>query len=93
MRALDDYWGAAEIGAVALVDIAAWHWMYDNPEATPAEFRAATVQIAKDVWNRYFAEIFNQRDVVLLGMWQKHKDQVGENTGFARSILAEVKKA
>ena len=69
MRALDDYWGAAEIGAVALVDIAVWRWMYDNPEATAAELRAATVQIAKDVWNRYFAEIFGVEDVILLGIY------------------------
>ncbi|MHB1038576.1 MAG: hypothetical protein ACYC35_29705 [Pirellulales bacterium] len=26
-------------------------------------------------------------DCVLLGMWQKYKDQVGENTAFARKIL------
>lgn len=26
-------------------------------------------------------------DVVLLGMWQKHKDQVGENAAFVRKIL------
>ncbi len=69
MRALDDYWGAAEIGAVALVDIAVWHWMYDHPDATPAEFRAATVGIAKDVWNRYFADVFGVRDVTLLGIY------------------------
>jgi hypothetical protein len=69
MRALDDDWGAAEIGSVALVDIAAWHWMYDHPEATPAEFRAATVQIAKDVWNRYFADIFGVEHVTLLGVY------------------------
>ncbi|MBT8108191.1 MAG: hypothetical protein KJP17_08155, partial [Gammaproteobacteria bacterium] len=69
MRALDDLWGAAEIGAVALVDIAVWHWMYDNPEATPAEFRAAAVEIAKDTWNRYFADIFGVRDVTLLGVY------------------------
>ncbi len=69
MRALDDFWGAAEIGAVALVDIAVWRWMYDHPEATPAELRAATVQISKDVWNRYFAEIFDVEDVTLLGIY------------------------
>ena len=69
MRALDDYWGAAEIGAVALVDIGVWHWMYDNPEATPAELRNATLDIAKDVWNRYFAGIFGVDDVTLLGVY------------------------
>jgi hypothetical protein len=69
MRALDDYWGAAEIGAVALVDISVWRWMYDNPEATPAELRAATVEISKDVWNRYFADIFGVEDIALLGVY------------------------
>ena len=69
LRALDDFWGAAEIGAVALVDIGVWHWMYDNPEATPAELRVATLDIAKDVWNRYFAEIFGAADVTLLGVY------------------------
>ena len=69
MRALDDFWGAAEIGAVALVDIAVWRWMYDNPEATPAELRAATVQISQDIWNRYFAEIYGVQDVTLLGIY------------------------
>ncbi len=29
-------------------------------------------------------------DVVLLGMWQKHKDQVGENAATARRILGAV---
>jgi len=69
MRALDDYWGAAEIGAVALVDIAVWRWMYDNPEATPAELRVATVEISKDIWNRYFAGVFGVEDVTLLGVY------------------------
>ena len=69
MRALDDYWGAAEIGAVALIDIGVWHWMYDNPEATPAELREATLEIAKDTWNRYFAEIYGVEDVTLLGVY------------------------
>jgi len=68
-QVLDDFWGAAEISAVALVDMRVWHWMYDNPDATAAELKKATLQISRDVWNQYFAEIFNQRDVVLLGVY------------------------
>jgi hypothetical protein len=68
-QVLDDFWGAAEISAVALVDMRVWHWMYDNPDTTAAELKEATLQISKDVWNEYFAEIFNQRDVVLLGVY------------------------
>ena len=66
---LDDFWGTAEIAAVALVDIAVWHWMYDNSEATPAQLKEATLNIAKDVWNRYYAPVFGVRDVTLFGVY------------------------
>jgi hypothetical protein len=66
---LDDFWGTAEIAAVALVDIGVWHWMYDNPDATPAELKSATLSISKDVWNRYFAPVFGIEDVTLLGIY------------------------
>jgi len=66
---LDDFWGTAEIAAVALVDIGVWHWMYDNPEATPAQLKEATLTIAKDVWNRYYAPVFGIRDVTLFGVY------------------------
>jgi hypothetical protein len=69
LQVLDDFWGAAEIGAVALVDMGVWHWMYDHPEATPAQLRQATLAIAREVWNDYFAPVFGQRDVTLLGVY------------------------
>jgi len=69
LATLDDFWGAAEIAAVALVDIGVWHWMYDNPEATPAQLKAATLHIAKDVWNRYYAPVFGVEDVTLFGIY------------------------
>jgi hypothetical protein len=69
LATLDDFWGAAEIAAVALVDIGVWHWMYDNPEATPAQLKAATLHIARDVWNRYYAPVFGVEDVTLFGVY------------------------
>lgn len=66
---LDDFWGALEISAVGLVDMRVWRWMYAHPEATPAELREATLQIARDVWNEYFATVFGRRDVVLLAVY------------------------
>ena len=69
LQTLQSFWGTYEIGGVALVDMAVWHWMYDNPEATPAELKAATLQIARDVWNQYYAPVFGVRDVVLLGIY------------------------
>jgi len=69
LATLDDFWGTAEIAAVALVDIGVWHWMYDNPNATPAELKAATIDIAKGVWNRYFAPVFGVEDATLFGVY------------------------
>ncbi|MBT8090185.1 MAG: hypothetical protein KJO01_08250 [Gammaproteobacteria bacterium] len=69
LATLDDFWGTAEIAAVALVDIGVWHWMYENPEATPAQLKAATLRISTDVWNRYYAPVFGVEDVTLLGIY------------------------
>lgn len=69
LATLADFWGTAEIAAVALVDIGVWHWMYDNPESTPAQLKAATMRIARDVWNRYYAPVFGVEDVTLFGIY------------------------
>jgi hypothetical protein len=39
---------------------------------------------------RYAFERIKRTDMVLLGMWQKYQDQVGENTRLARKILAHA---
>jgi hypothetical protein len=69
LRTLNDFWATYEIGGVALVDMAVWHWMYDHPQATPRELNDAVVQISKDIWNRYYAPVFGQKDVLLLGIY------------------------
>lgn len=68
-KTLNDFWTTYEIAGVGLVDTAVWHWMYDHPQATPRQLNAATLQIAKDIWNRYYAPVFNQKDVVLLAVY------------------------
>ena len=32
LKALHDFWQTCEIACVSLVDMAAWHWMYDHPD-------------------------------------------------------------
>jgi hypothetical protein len=68
-NALDNFWNTFEIAGVSLVDVDVWHWMYQNPDATPAQLRDATVRIAQDVWNRYYAPVFGQEDSPLLGIY------------------------
>ncbi|MBI5544830.1 MAG: hypothetical protein HY901_13150 [Deltaproteobacteria bacterium] len=68
-KVLNAFWMTWEIAGVALVDIRAWHWLYDHPTATPTQLREAVVQISKDVWNRFFAPILGGKDTVLLGIY------------------------
>jgi hypothetical protein len=69
LQTLNDFWGTYEIAGVALVDMGMWHWMYDHPNATPEELKNATVQISRDIWNRYYAPVFGKKDVSLLGVY------------------------
>ncbi|MGB9435640.1 MAG: hypothetical protein WBQ89_25555, partial [Candidatus Acidiferrum sp.] len=69
LKTLNDFWNTYEISGVALVDMGVWHWMYDNPNATPAQLRDATLEIAKNIWNKFYAPVFGKKDVVLLAVY------------------------
>ncbi len=69
LKTLNDYWATCEIAAVALVDMAVWRWMYQHPGATPGQLKEATLAIAREIWNRYYAAVFKQKDVALLGIY------------------------
>lgn len=65
---LDDFWSAREIMGVGLVDIRTWRWMYAHPEATASELREAVMQIARDVWNKYYT-CFDTKDEIMLSCY------------------------
>ena len=70
LKTLNDFWMTYEIAGVALVDMGVWHWMYDHPDATPAQLKEATLQICRDLWNQYYAPVFKKKDVVFtLGIY------------------------
>ena len=68
-QALATLWNTYEIGGVALVDMRVWRWMYAHPEATPADLREATLAIARDVWNRWYAPVFGVLDSDILAIY------------------------
>ncbi|MBV8760936.1 MAG: hypothetical protein JO257_26820 [Deltaproteobacteria bacterium] len=68
-RVLDTFWATREIAGSALVEIDVWHWLYAHPTATAAELRAATVQIAQQTWDRYYAPLLNGKGTALLGIY------------------------
>lgn len=99
LQTLDDFWATYEIAGVALVDMAVWHWLYENPNATPADLKAAVVRISREVWNKYYAPVFGQKGVVLLGIYSHMIDSflylpdypLGHLIAF--QIKAQMKKA
>jgi hypothetical protein len=69
LATLNTYWGTAEIAGVALVDMAVWHWMYRNPEATPAQLQQAVLASARQVWNGFYAPVFGVKDSPILAIY------------------------
>ena len=69
MMALNQLWSVCEIAGVSLVDMGVWNWMYDNPDASPEELKQATISIAKDIWNQYFAPVFGVEDSPILAVY------------------------
>ena len=68
-QTLNDFWATCEIAGMALTDIAVWHWMYEHPQATPEQLKAATLEIARRLWNQYYAPVLGQRDATLLAVY------------------------
>ena len=66
---LDMIWGMYEIMGVSLVDMRMWQWLYEHPQATPAELREAVVKIAAEVWNQYYAPVLGEKDSPLLAIY------------------------
>ena len=99
LKTLNDFWMTYEISGVALVDIAVWHWMYDHPNASPQQLQAAVLEIAKDIWNRYYAPVFGKRDVFLLAIYSHMIDSFMYLPDYpighmiAHQIEEQIKKA
>ena len=69
MEAINAFWMTYEIAGVALVDNGVWHYMYDHPDATPAELKQAALKISRDVWNRYYAKVLGKKDETFLAVY------------------------
>jgi hypothetical protein len=69
LDALDMFWSVYEIMGMSLVEMHIWKWLYEHQAADPAQLKEAVVQIAKDAWNKYYADVFGSRDQSILGIY------------------------
>jgi len=65
----DKAWQLYEIVGVSLLDISVWKWLYANPNANPAELKAAVIRLAKEIWNEYYAPVFGVKDAPVLAIY------------------------
>jgi hypothetical protein len=68
-EALSELWATNEIAGVALVDVAAWEWLYAHPEATPAALREAVLAAARQVWREHYASAFGVPESDILAVY------------------------
>jgi hypothetical protein len=69
LKKLDLFWSAYEIMGVSVLDIRVWKWLYANPNATAAQLRDATMRIAKEIWNQYYAPVYGMKDQTILAIY------------------------
>ena len=69
LQTLDNYWSVFEIMGVSMVDMQVWKWLYANPEANAAQLKEATINIANEVWNKYFAPVYGINDQPILAIY------------------------
>lgn len=69
LQTLDAAWSLMEIMGVSMVEMKIWKWLYENPQATPAQLKEQTISIATEVWNKYFAPVMGVSDSPLLAIY------------------------
>jgi hypothetical protein len=89
LYALDNFWNTYEIMGVSLVDMRVWKWLYENPEATPETLNKAVNQIAKDVWNEFYAPVIGKKDETILGIYSHMIDYPLYLSGYPIGHLIE----
>ena len=69
LNALASFMYVWEMGAEGLHEIRVWNWFYEHQDATVEELRKATIDIANEVWNEYFADIFGDKNNPILSIY------------------------
>ncbi|MCX6328482.1 MAG: hypothetical protein NTZ85_03060 [Bacteroidia bacterium] len=69
METLDAAWSLMEIMGVGMVEMKFWKWLYQNPDATPAQLKERVLNVALETWNQYFAPVIGVKDSPLLAIY------------------------
>lgn len=63
--AIDNFWNSYQMMGPALCELRAWQWMYHKKNFSIEELRNQYVEIAKDIWNEFYAPVFKVKDQLM----------------------------
>ncbi|MEJ5167177.1 MAG: hypothetical protein WHV67_09145 [Thermoanaerobaculia bacterium] len=66
---LNEFWMTYEIAGVSLVDMEVWNELYKKPDMTKEELKKVVIEKAKMIWNKYYAEVFGEKDTPILSIY------------------------
>jgi oligoendopeptidase F len=69
LNTLDVFWSCYEIMGVSLLDINVWQWLYQNPDTDAQRLKEAVMNIAIEIWNKYYAPVFGMKDQTILAIY------------------------
>jgi len=69
MDIFDAAWSLMEIMGVGMVEMKTWKWLYENPQANPAQLKENMIKIAVDTWNKYFEPVMGIKDSPVLAIY------------------------
>jgi hypothetical protein len=69
-EAIEAFLAACQIAGPGLVELRAWRWLYANPDADAAALREAVIDIAGQLWERFYAPHFGPDRYHLLAAYQ-----------------------
>lgn len=61
---------ACQIAGPSLVELQAWRWLYEHPNAAPEDLRDAVLRISEAAWERFYARDFGAGPCRILGAYQ-----------------------
>ena len=69
LQALASFWYVFEHGGQALTEMRTWRWLYAHPNTNADQLKEAVQEIARSIWNDYYAPIFGIEDIPVLSIY------------------------
>jgi hypothetical protein len=85
--AVESMLASCQMAGPSLLELRAWRWLYDHPDATAADLRDAVLKIAADIWSEFFEPYFGPDPYYLPAAYQH---MIGYPLYLANYVLSDL---